>query len=227
MFKYFDIEGYRGKRPEDKFPRDSYDSFYGVPFGLSTNDAVNAWTTVCCSINSSLIGMSATVPVIPAARVILTEAEAALRGWISADAKTLYEKGITTSFEQWGAKDAADYIASDLVAYDSSKALEQIALQRWIASYMSDGVEAWADWRRLDIPKLPVGPGAVDSGNLHYPYRLGFYADTDVAYNNANYLEAVKLLNGGKDDVNSRLWWDVADNEEGVIPAEECVPPAL
>ena len=27
----------------------------------------------------------------------------------------------------------------------------------------------------------------------------------------ANYLEAVKLLNGGKDDVNSRLWWDVAD----------------
>ena len=227
MFKYFDIEGYRGKRPEDKFPRDSYDSFYGVPFGLATNDAVNAWTTVCCSINSNLIGMTATVPVIPAARVIFTEAEAAYRGWITADAKALYEEGIATSFEQWGADGAADYIASAPVAYSAAKGLEQIAIQRWIASYMSDGVEAWADWRRLDIPKMPVGPGAVDSGNLHYPYRLGFYPDTDVAYNNANYLEAVKLLNGGKDDVNSRLWWDVADNTEGVIPADECVPPVL
>ena len=238
MFAYFDIEGYRGTRDKEKFPRTSHDSFYGVPFGLSSNSAVNAWASVCCSINKDLLAINATIPVIPAARVILTEAEAAFRGWISADAKELYEAGISASFDQWnvmshypdgyaGVKGSAAYIASDAVAYNADKGLEQIALQRWIASYMSDGVEAWADWRRLDIPKLPVGPGAVDSGNLHYPYRLGFYADTDVAYNNANYLEAVKLLNGGKDDVNSRLWWDVADNEEGVIPAEECVPPAL
>ncbi|MBR0285851.1 MAG: hypothetical protein IJQ96_02370 [Bacteroidales bacterium] len=57
-----------------------------------------------------------------------------------------------------------------------------------------DGVEAWADWRRLDIPHLPVGPGAFDSGNKHYPYRL---------------------------------WWDVADNWEGVLSDEECTPPTL
>ena len=227
MFKYFDIEGYRGARPEDKFPRDSYDSFYGVPFGLSTNDAVNAWTTVCCSINSSLLGMSATVPVIPAARVLLVEAEAAARGWISANPKTLYEAGIATSFEQWGATGAEAYIASEGVAFDSSKAIEQIAIQRWIASYMSDGVEAWADWRRLDIPKMPVGPGAKDSGNTHYPYRLRFYTDTDVAYNNANYLEAVKLLRGGEDNTTSRLWWDVEPNWEGVLTEEQCTPPTL
>jgi hypothetical protein len=227
MFKYFDIEGYRGPRPEDKFPRDQYTSFYGVPFGLSTNDAVNAWTSVCCSINSSLLGMSATVPVIPAARVLFTEAEAAVRGWISADAKALYEAGIAASFEQWGADGADAYIASEGVAYDASKAIEQIAIQRWIASYMSDGVEAWADWRRLDIPKMPVGPGAKDSGNTHYPYRLGFYSDTDIAMNNANYLEAVKMLRGGEDNVSSRLWWDVEPNEEGVLTEEQCVPPTL
>ena len=171
--------------------------------------------------------MTATIPVIPAARVLFTEAEAAFRGWISADAKKLYEAGIAASFEQWGVSGAADYIASPAVAYNIGNALEQIALQRWIASYMSDGVEAWSDWRRLDIPKMPVGPGAYDNGNTHYPYRLGFYSDTDVAYNKDNYLEAVQMLRGGVDDVNSRLWWDVADNWEGVLAAEECTPPAL
>ena len=224
MWAYFDIEGYRGSRDEETFPRDQYTSFYGVPFGLSSNDAVNAWTDCCASINSNLLSMTATIPVIPTARVLFTEAEAALRGWISADAKKLYEAGITASFEQWGVSGAAAYIASPAVAYNSSNALEQIALQRWIASYMSDGVEAWSDWRRLDIPKMPVGPGAFDNGNTHYPYRLGFYSDTDVAYNKDNYLEAVQMLRGGVDDVNSRLWWDVNDNWEGVLSEEECKP---
>ena len=227
MWAYFDIEGYRGSRDPEVFPRDQYASFYGVPFGLSSNDAVNAWTSCCASINKNLLSMTATIPVIPAARVLFTEAEAAFRGWISADAKKLYEAGIAASFEQWGVSGAADYIASPAVAYNIGNALEQIALQRWIASYMSDGVEAWSDWRRLDIPKMPVGPGAYDNGNTHYPYRLGFYSDTDVAYNKDNYLEAVQMLRGGVDDVNSRLWWDVADNWEGVLAAEECTPPAL
>ena len=227
MWAYFDIEGYRGTRKESIFPRDQYTSFYGVPFGLESNDAVNAWTDCCASINYDLLGMSATVPVIPAARVLLTEAEAAYRGWISADAKSLYEEGIKASFEQWGVKTADKYIASAAIAYDASKGLEQIALQRWIASYMSDGVEAWSDWRRLDIPKMPVGPGAAALGNNHYPYRLRFYTDTDVAYNEANYLEAVKTLRGGVDDTSSRLWWDVEPNWEGVLSAEDCVPSVV
>ena len=225
MWAYFDIECYRGARDPEIFPRDSYESFYGVPFGLESNDAVNAWTDCCASINYSLLGMSATVPVITASRMLLTEAEAAYRGWISADAKALYEAGITASFGQWGVDGAADYIASPAIAYKGGEAgLEQIALQRWIASYMSDGVEAWSDWRRLDIPKMPVGPGAKDSGKTHYPYRLGYYSDTDIAYNEENYKEAVKDLRGGKDDSDSRLWWDVNPNWEGVLSEEECKP---
>ena len=228
MWAYFDIEGYRGERKESIFPRDQYTSFYGVPFGLESNDQVNAWTDCCASINYDLLGMSATVPVIPAARVLFTEAEAAYRGWISADAKTLYEAGIKASFEQWGVKTADKYIASPAIAYKGGEAgLEQIALQRWIASYMSDGVEAWSDWRRLDIPKMPVGPGAAALGNTHYPYRLRFYTDTDVAYNEENYNEAVKTLRGGKDDTSSRLWWDVADNWEGVISDDDCKPSVV
>lgn len=230
MFKFFDIEGYKGARDEAKFPRDSYDSFYGIPFGLINNNAVADWNSCCCSITSSLLGMQATVPIIPAARVLLTGAEAAWRGWISADAKALYEAGIRASFAQWGATGVDEYLASEAVAYvggNGQDALEQIAIQRWIATYMADGVEAWSDWRRLDIPYLPVGPGAVDSGNEHYPYRLGYYTDTDVAYNYENYVIALQDLSGGKDDVSNRVWWDVKDNRKGVLTTEQCTPPAL
>ncbi len=226
MFKYFDIEGYKGARDPQLFPRDSYNSFYGIPFGLRNNNEVAAWNNCCCCINKSLLAMDATVPVIPAARVLLVEAEAAWRGWISANPQTLYEAGIRASFEQWGATGVDTYLANEDVAYaGGNMGLEQIAIQRWIATYMADGVEAWSDWRRLDVPYMPVGPGAIDSGNDHYPYRLGYYTDTDVAYNYDNYVVALKDLSNGQDDVNNRLWWDVKDNRKGVLTDDQCTPP--
>lgn len=223
MFQYFDIEGYKGKRDPSIFPRDQYTSFYGVPFGLVDNAAVNAWVDCCASVNSKMTAMDATIPVIPTARVLLTEAEAAYRGWISADPKTLYEAGIKASFDWWGAEGADAYVRSTEVAYKQSNGLEQIALQRWIAGYLADGIEAWSDWRRLDIPYLPVGPGAVDAGNMSYPYRLAFSASQGPRYNTANYEAALKDISG-PDVSSSRVWWDVADNRTGVLPDEECAP---
>ena len=228
MFKYFDIEGYLGSRDPELFPRDSYESFYGIPFGLERNTEVTAWVPYACSINSKMIAMDATLPVITAARVLLTEAEAAQRGWISADAKTLYEAGIEASFDQWGAEGAEDYIASDGVAFNAANALEQICLQRWIAGYLSDGIQAWADWRRTDIPKMYVGPAAVSQGGTtHYPYRLAYSTSQDPDLNAEQYQEALKDLRGSGDNMNSRLWWDVADNEEGILTAEQTTPPTF
>ncbi|MBP5636745.1 MAG: SusD/RagB family nutrient-binding outer membrane lipoprotein [Bacteroidales bacterium] len=224
MFEYFEIEGYWGARDEATFPRDQYTSFYGVPFGLSSNEAVSSWTDCCCSINSKVLGMTATIPIIPAARVLLTEAEAAYRGWISDDAKDLYEAGIKASFAWWGAKDVDAYIAKPAVAYDAANGLEQIAIQRWIASYLSDGVEAWSDWRRLDIPKMYVGPGAIDKHVDHYPYRLPFDPGNDAVNNAENYAAAIAGLSDGKDTKDSRVWWDVADNEKGVLTDAQCTP---
>lgn len=223
MFEYFEIEGYKGKRDPAVFPRDQYTSFYGVPFGLVDNAAVNAWVDCCASVNSKMTQMNSTLPVIPAARVLLTEAEAAYRGWISADPQTLYEAGIKASFDWWGADGADAYVKSTEVAYKQSNGLEQIALQRWIAGYLADGIEAWSDWRRLDIPYLPVGPGAVDAGNMSYPYRLAFSASQGPRYNTANYEAALKDISG-PDVSTSRVWWDVADNRTGVLPDEDCVP---
>ena len=227
MFKYFDIEGYLGPRDPEKFPRDSYDSFYGIPLGLNSNTDVTSWVPYTCSVANKMLAMDATLPVITAARVLLTEAEAAARGWISADAKTLYEAGIKASFEQWEADGADAYIASEAVAFNAANAIEQIALQRWIAGYLADGIEAWSDWRRLDIPKLPVGPEAARNGNSHYPYRLAYSTMQDPELNNAQYQEALKDLRGSGDNVSSRVWWDVADNTEGVLTAEQVTPPSF
>ena len=227
MFEYFDIEGYKGARDEEVFPRDQYTSFYGVPFGLINNDAVSAWKDCCASINSKIITQSATIPVIPTSRVLLVEAEAAQRGWISANAKDLYEAGIKASFDWWGAKNVNAYLANPDVAFNPDKGIEQIALQRWIAGYLADGIEAWSDWRRLDIPKLPVGPEAARNGNSHYPYRLAYSTMQDPELNNAQYLEALKDLRGSGDTVSSRVWWDVADNTEGVLTTEQVTPPSF
>lgn len=227
MFRYFDLVGYRGDRDPKIFPEGDHNSYYGTPFGLIDNNAVAEWVPYTCSFPQWISQQGSTVPIIPAARILLDEAEAAWRGWISADAQALYEAGIKASFDQWEAEGAEDYVKSEAVAYDPNNGLEQIAIQRWIAGYLADGVEAWSDWRRLDIPHLPVGPGAAKNGKTHYPYRLGFYADTDVAYNPDNYKEAVKQLSGGEDNVDNRVWWDVADNWEGVLSDEECVPPTL
>jgi len=224
MFEYFDIEGYKGTRDEELFPRDQYSSFYGIPFGLINNDAVSAWKDCCASINSKIITQNATIPVIPTSRVLLVEAEAAQRGWISASAKDLYEAGIKASFEWWGAEGASKYIASPEVAYNAEKGIEQIALQRWIAGYLSDGIEAWSDWRRLDVPHMPVGPGADTQGNSHYPYRLPFDNTMDKEYNPENYAEAIKDLSNGQDTKDARVWWDVKDNWEGVLTEEQCKP---
>ena len=46
----------------------------------------------------------------------------------------------------------------------------------------------------------------------------------DPELNNAQYLEALKDLRGSGDTVSSRVWWDVADNTEGVLTADRRRP---
>ena len=228
MFAYFDIEGYKGPRSETLFPRTKYSSFYGNPFGLSSDTDMTLFNNSVCSINNKMLAMNARIPVIPTARILLTEAEAACRGWISADAKKLYEAGIRASFEWWNAGNADSYISSPNVAYrGGDEGFEQIVLQRWIASYLSDGVEAWSDWRRLDRIELPVGPAAIDIGIDQYPYRLGFCTDKSNRYTNASFKDMVSDLRGGANNTASRLWWDVVDNKKVALTEEQCTPPTI
>lgn len=110
---------------------------------------------------------------------------------VGSDAKTLYEKGVSLSFEQWGAGSATSYLASNsqdkklsytdpsgansygqtdkfvaiAAKWDAGASKEQmqqrIITQKWIANWML-GNEAWADFRRTGYPYLMP---ATEAGN--------------------------------------------------------------
>ena len=215
MFSYFTLDGYKGSVEGD--PTD-FEAYKGVPFGLESNDAVVSAAQGCCSVADSYCEPQATYGVITTARTLLVEAEAAELGWIDADPKALYEAGIRASFDFQAAYHSAvsgvdEYLASEKVALSSNKetALQQIVMQRFLAGFLNCGIESWSDWRRYNIPTLPVYEGQAQDGVKVYPYRMS-YDDTDKQYNVVKSDEAIKTWLNGVDDRWQRVWWDTKDN---------------
>jgi hypothetical protein len=215
MFSYFELNGYLGDREGDPTDINAYE---GVPFGLATNNDVVAAASKACSVNSTYCNPQATYGVITASRSLLVQAEAAERGWISADPKALYEAGIRASFDFQAAYHTAvsgidDYLAQPKVVLssDPDTAIKQIVMQRFLGGFITCGIESWSDWRRFNIPELPIYAAQETNGITVYPYRLS-YADTDKQYNVTNSDAAIKEYLGGEDGMWQRVWWDVADN---------------
>jgi hypothetical protein len=140
------------------------------------------------------------------AELLLLQAEAAERGWITASAADLYEAGITAAmeFNEVAAGDIAAYLAQPEVAYaGGAEGLRQIALQKWIALF-GNGPEAYAEWRRTGVPELAPAENALNDGLI--PVRL-FYPSSEESLNSAA-LEAAIARQGGA-TLNDRIWWDV------------------
>lgn len=214
LFKYCSLYDYKGniRQTDEGFEAD-FGHYKGQPLGLASNSDVLEAARKTCYFNPVLHdGMENPFPVITAARILLIQAEAAQRGWIDADAATLYKAGIQASYDQWGVTESVDsYLAQSGVKYEGTDdaKIKLIGLQRWIAGYMADGYEAWSDWRRLDVPALHVGPGVTIID--HMPYRHEF--DSEIYnYNKANYDAAVKADLNGNDSRSQRVWWDTKDN---------------
>ncbi len=154
-------------------------------------------------------------------------------------ARELYEEGIKVSFDEYGVsaadysayisddvKTAADYVdpfnaTNNRVAINAVTAkwdeaapnevkLQKIITQKWIAMF-PEGQEAWSEFRRMGYPKLfPVvdnrSGGIIPNGE--FIKRLPFIQDEKNA-NADGVAQDVTLLNG-PDNINTRLWWDVA-----------------
>lgn len=141
--------------------------------------------------------------------VLFLQAEAAARGWITADAASLYRQAITASMKRFGISDGAisAYLLQPRVMYpiaaNEARQLEQIWLQKWIALYMN-GPEAYAEVRRTDTPSLQLAANAAESA---FPKRVTYPAN-EQTLNKTNYTAAVANLKGA-DVITTRLWWDV------------------
>lgn len=175
---------------------------------------------------------STPVEVILASEAYFLRAEGALKGWtMGITAEEAYTKGVQMSLEYWGASPAAttaylnglttpvaleDFSTPPMTdipvkwdAASTTRQYEQIMTQKWLALF-PDGVEAWADYRRTEYPKLyPV----INSDNPDVPKeaimrRVGFVPG-EYNTNNAELQKAITLL-GGPDKCNTRLWWNPA-----------------
>jgi Starch-binding associating with outer membrane len=147
------------------------------------------------------------------AEVCFILAEAKERGWaVTGTAQEWYDKGITASMNEWGIEDKTainQFLAQKDIAYLTAKGdwKQKIGVQKWVALY-PQGLQGWAEWRRLDFDKfiLPVGGAIGDLGTKVAPMRLN-YPQEEQTKNSANYQAAVTLL--GADNLKTRLWWDI------------------
>lgn len=179
--------------------------YIGLPYGLRKDDLPSWQTGSYCNFHPKYYKQDAAITIISPSHALLLCAEAAVRGWIGADAESLYKAGIEASFSQHELEyDLDAYCAQQEVEFAGTEEqkIAKIAMQRWLANFMQDGIEAWSDWRRLGVPDLKPGPNADVT---HIPYRR-HYASDDFTPNMANYEAAIALQ--GPDNFDTRVWWN-------------------
>lgn len=195
--------------------------FAGMPNALTATDAatyslissrpgrVFYSTTRFCNGCTGLSGASFPSFVLTYAEVSFILAEAAERGWIGGSAAAYYDQGIRASMEQWGVTNAAainTFLAQPGIAYNTAGTtvdrLTQLARQKWIALF-TDGVQAWAEWRRTCVPAtVKPGPAAV-IGTVPRRYQ---YSVRERLVNAANV--DVAVARQGADEFTTRMYWD-------------------
>ena len=143
-------------------------------------------------------------------------AEAAVRGWISGDAKTYYENGVRASFlfyqtyataySQYVTPAAAErYLQGDLVKFDNGltqeEKLSRIIFQKYCVSFYQRDWDAYFDCLRTGYPTLARVAG------IQLPYRW-MYPDTEYKQNAAHVSEVITRQFGENNDkIQSKPWW--------------------
>ena len=144
-------------------------------------------------------------PILTDFESLFIQAEAAQRGLISGDAKSLYESAVTQSFIYMNltAGAAAAYLSQStgLVNFDLATDPKTLILtQKWLSLNGVAPVEIWTDYRRTGIPTIRFSP---DPGRVHDspPVRL-LYPQDELNVNNDN-VTAVGTI----DPFTSKIFW--------------------
>lgn len=237
------MNGYNDPRRSSYFTASEWPAPAETYVGMRRGIVIPNHNTVGHQYSGIKIGVDSPVYWMTAAEVAFLEAEAvAVFGYdLGIDARSAYEKGISLSFEQWGASGAEQYMADNTstpgayndpagsnsiaaqssitIAWDENasveKKQERIITQKWIANWLL-GNEAWADWRRTGYPHLfPCTDAGNKSGglvdNVQGARRME-YPDDENTSNTANYNAAVSMLGGRGDVMSTRLEFDCKEN---------------
>ncbi|PLK43691.1 SusD/RagB family nutrient-binding outer membrane lipoprotein [Emticicia sp. TH156] len=173
--------------------------YEGIPNGLP--DAI-ATTYLSSASTLGSFFTQATTPsmIMTYSELQLILAEAAIDGDISGDANAYMQAGIKASFDQYKVALPSGYYATVGTATK-----EKILDQKWIALF-GNAVEAWTEYRRTGYPVLPAkDPRAVFENEGVLPTRLP-YPTTEYSLNKVSLDKGVSL-NGGADNMRTKLWW--------------------
>lgn len=181
-------------------------STVGFPYGLTRDQAVAFGTSYATILAASKRDRTSPLVIVGASDVLLAIAEAAQRGWITANVAQFYQNGITENWAEWGVTgNITNYMSNSAVALTGAASdLQKIQLQQYISFY-PDGLQAWANWRRTGVPALTPTPNAINSSK-QIPRRFT-YGPNEYNLNSASVSEAVARLTGG-DTPDARVWWD-------------------
>jgi hypothetical protein len=205
--------------------------FEGLPNGMTSSAAASYkgnGIKNTCKIGSYFSAATAPGMLMSYAELQFILAEAAFKGYIpggNTKAGEYYTAGIYGSYNQFGdalvssvkgisaswlpmadaTADslAADYIATEGLEFDAANGMEQIATQRWCATF-DQGLQSWFEWRRTGFPVLVAGVSNMNNGKI--PVRVPY--PTDEAARNPTSLAAGVALLGGADDLNTKVWWN-------------------
>ena len=168
----------------------------GIRNGLKVDgSSYKMYSIIKCPASGGPYSTDVPMPIMSRAESYFLKAEAALRGFVSGDVKSLYEEGIRASFAKYGLN-AAEYINGETTQIDyvdphnqakniaavndvpvkylaggeKEQQLQQIITQKWIAGF-PEGLNAWAEYRRTGYPKL--FPIPADNNNVQAEYLAG------------------------------------------------------
>ena len=211
-------------------PTSAGGDYVGLPNGMTSTDAANYLgngLTKTCKIGAYFSAATAPGVLMTYAEIQFILAEAVERGFLTGAPKTseeFYAEGVTGSYYQYGdalveaskadlgVADswtidslAIDYL-SRYAAWDPSNGLEQIRTEKWLALF-GQGLEAKFEWNRTNTPLLVPAIAGKNEGKI--PVRA-YYPSDEYGRNPTNVAAAVARQ--GKDDLNTRVWWDTEDN---------------
>jgi hypothetical protein len=172
--------------------RDAAGDYSGVPLGSQSSQTSN--------IGAYFASPASSLPLVTYVEAKFIEAEAALRINNATRAQSAYATALAAALNRYAPEINAAGVTAYLAANSTltgtaSEKLATIMTQKWIAMFTQP--EAWADWRRTNLPALsPVPNGATQP--LQIPRR--YPTEQRERINNPNSTVVSDLI--------TPVWWD-------------------
>ena len=150
-------------------------------------------------------------------------AEARIRGWITTgSAENFYQEGVRAALRDkmnlnptfaHGMPITQEFIdnyftGAAAFAATAEEQLRQIWMQRWIRNFMQDPLTSFFEYRRTRFPEFPINPDTNENVNAPNAIPMRWmYPMSEVNFNYANLVEALRRQFGGvSDDINQLMW---------------------